>query len=55
MTCSPSNHLPRSISLQRCELNGPPFPANQSPRFRQVGQMTGGWFRLLVVRDERFM
>src|ERR1700733_9088049 len=40
IVCSPPNHLPRSIILQRCEQNGPYFPANQSPFFLQVGQMT---------------
>ena len=40
MTCSPPNHLPRSSSLQRCEQNGPYPLANQSPRRRQVGQVT---------------
>src|ERR1039458_2746769 len=48
MACSPPNHLPRSMSLQRCEQNGPYFPANQSPDFLQVGHLTGGmatWFQ----------
>ena len=40
MTCSPPNHLPRSTSLQRCEQNGPNFPANQSPDFLHAGHLT---------------
>src|ERR1039457_4939893 len=41
MAFSPLNHLPRSMSLHRCEQNGPYFPASQSPDFLQVGHLTG--------------
>jgi hypothetical protein len=40
------NHVPaaepfaRSINWHRCEQNGPYAPANQSPFFLHVGQMT---------------
>ena len=45
MACSPSSHLPRSMSLQRWEQKGPYLPANQSPDFLHVGHLTSG-FRL---------
>src|SRR6185312_1457007 len=40
IVCSSPNHFPKSTSLQRCEQNGPYFPANQSPTRLHVGHLT---------------
>ena len=49
--CSSPSHFPRSISLQRCEQNGPYAPANHSPSFLQLGHFTACFIRQYNTSD----